>query len=149
MKFKTKRDAFFIRLWVIMMVSIQAVFLFPLLLEEIQLADFLIVLILDALITGFMLWLAVDISYVIGENHLLVKGGIMRSRILYKDITKITGNPSIWVGYRLLFSRDAIEIHYKTGMMGSVIISPERKSHFIRELVQKNPDIRVEIEGWA
>jgi len=66
------------------------------------------------------------------------------SRIPYNQITRITGKPNIWVGYRLLFSRDAIEIHYRTGWTGSVIISPENQKLFIEELLRKNDGIRTE-----
>jgi hypothetical protein len=38
---------------------------------------------------------------------------------------------------------DAIEIHYKTGLLGSVKISPEEKEVFIEELKKRNPSIKV------
>lgn len=52
-------------------------------------------------------------------------------------------NTNIWVGYRVLSSRDAIELHYKTGLLGSVKISPEQKELFIEELQKRNKLINI------
>lgn len=144
MKYKTKRDSFFIYLWTALILFINLVFFVPMLFDDIRFDEILIVCVFDFIISASLIWLAIDISYIIKDEYLLVKGGMFKSKILYKDITKITGSPNIWVGYRLLFSRDAIEIHYKTGLMGSVIISPENKQAFIEELLHKNSSIKVD-----
>lgn len=144
MKYKTKRDSFFVYLWTALILFINLVFFVPMLFDDISFDEILIVCILDFIISASLIWLAIDISYIIKDEYLLVKGGMFKSKILYKDITKITGSPNIWVGYRLLFSRDAIEIHYKTGLMGSVIISPENKQAFIHEILNKNSSIKVD-----
>lgn len=144
MKYKTKRDSFFVYLWTALILFINLVFFVPMLFDDIRFDEILIVCVFDFIISTSLIWLAIDISYIIKDEYLLVKGGMFKSKILYKDITKITGSPNIWVGYRLLFSRDAIEIHYKTGLMGSVIISPENKQAFIEELLHKNSSIKVD-----
>jgi hypothetical protein len=145
MKFNTKRDKFFIYLWVYMLVIINAVLIVPTFFEtDLRMYDYFGIFSIDVLVSGMIIWIALDISYTIRPEYLLVKAGIFRSRILYKDITKITFQPNIWVGYKLLFSRDAIEIHYKTGFIGSVIISPENQEIFIEELKTRNLLINIE-----
>ncbi|HZG86695.1 PH domain-containing protein [Paenibacillus sp.] len=144
MKFQTKRDQFFIVFWIVTLIIINLGFLLPLLGGGKSWGDTIVVIILDLLFTVFFIWLAVDLSYVIKNDHILVKGGIFRSKIKYEDITKISGKPNIWAGYRMIFSRDAIEIFYKTGFMGSVIISPVNKTLFIQELVRRNNQIKIE-----
>lgn len=59
------------------------------------------------------------------KDHLFVKGGPFKSRIQYQTITKVTHGTNMFVEYRILSARNGIEIHYKTGLWGSVQISPE------------------------
>ncbi|MBY7141904.1 PH domain-containing protein [Virgibacillus sp. NKC19-3] len=41
------------------------------------------------------------------------------------------------VGYRLLSSRKAVEISYKKAFLGSIIISPQNRDLFIKELKKR------------
>lgn len=134
MKYRTKRDKFFIVLWLVVIIFVNIVLLSPIILDpSLDDKELIPLLIVDVLISAFILSLAA-ISYELKEDFLLVKAGMIRSKIKYKDITNITFQPNIWVGYRLIFSRDAIEIHYKTGLLGSIVISPENKMQFVEEL---------------
>ena len=90
--------------------------------------------------TAIILWSSFSIKYVFHQDYLFVKGGPFRSRIPYENITKVSPTSSIFVGYRLLSSRDAIEIFYKTSLMGSVKISPEDQKAFIAELKKRCPN---------
>jgi hypothetical protein len=74
----------------------------------------------------------------------LVKGGPFKSRIPYEEITKVSPTREIFTGYRILSSRDAIEIFYKTAFMGSVKISPKEQKRFMIELEKHCPHIRGE-----
>ena len=143
MRFKTKRDPLFVCLWLFFLLVANLVLLWPLLLDPQALTrtELVGIIVPDALVTLLLAWLALDISYVIREDLLLVKGGMFRSKIRYNDITRITRQPNIWLGYRLLFSRDAIEIHYRNGVLGSVVISPVDQERFIQELIRRNPSI--------
>jgi uncharacterized membrane protein YdbT with pleckstrin-like domain len=144
MIFKTKRDSFFVVFYFIILIIINAVFIIPIFfVEDTKAIDYFIVFTLDLIITGFMIWVMIDMSYEFKEDYLLVKCGIIRSKIRYIDITKLTMNTNIWVGYRVLSSRDAIELHYKTGLLGSVKISPEQKELFIEELQKRNKLINI------
>lgn len=143
MRFKTKRDPLFVCLWLFFLFVANLVLLWPLPLDPKALTrtELVGIIVPDALVTLLLAWLALDISYVIREDLLLVKGGMFRSKIRYNDITRITRQPNIWLGYRLLFSRDAIEIHYRNGVLGSVVISPVDQERFIQELIRRNPSI--------
>jgi len=145
MIFRTKRERFFTRVWMLVLILVNAVMIVPLWLDpEAGSTEAVVVLALCVVITGMLLWLMLGIRYTLTEDHLIVKGGPLGSKIRYDDITRITDRPSIWAGYRILSSRDAIEVHYKTGFMGSVMISPADKERFIEELQKRNPSIRFE-----
>ena len=89
--------------------------------------------------SGFMVWIWLDIEYKFYDDYLFVRGGLFRSRIPYSQITRIQETNNVLIGYRILSSKDALEIYYKTGLLGSVIISPENKDQFIEELRRRCP----------
>ena len=60
-----------------------------------------------------------------------------------KKYTKVNPTSNIHSGYRVLSSKDALEIHYKKALMGSVIISPEKQEAFLQVLLEKAPHIHV------
>ena len=91
--------------------------------------------------TGFLLWISLDIHYIFYDDYLSVKGGPFRSKIKYKDMTMVNKSSNILVGYRILSSKDALEIHYKHSLMGSIIISPDNQEQFLRALLEKAPHI--------
>ena len=109
--------------------------------------DTFIVLILYLLSAGLILWSSLDVKYVFYEDFLLVKGGFFRSRIPYVEINRVTETNEIMVGYRLLSSKDALEIHYHTGLLGSVKIPPKNKESFIDELQKHCPHIIIDISS--
>src|SRR5699024_2162240 len=85
-------------------------------------------LILSMLVTfilcaGLIIWSVLGIKYVFEEDHLYVQGGPFRSCIPYEAITKVEKTGNFLIGYRILSARRGLEIFYKTGMWGSVIIS--------------------------
>jgi hypothetical protein len=145
MRFKTKRDPWFTVLWTALILVANLVILWPLLLDPQALTSGGLVgrIVPDVLVTALLGWLAIGISYEIKEDVLLVKGGMLRSKIRFEEITRITYHPNIWLGYRLISSRDAIEIHYRTGVLGSVVISPADQERFIEELIRRNHSIQI------
>ncbi|MNO16609.1 hypothetical protein D3C76_62930 [compost metagenome] len=145
MRFKTKRDPLFTVLWTALILVANLVILWPLLLDPQALTSGGLVglIVPDVLVTALLGWLAIGISYEIKEDVLLVKGGMLRSKIRFEEITRITYHPNIWLGYRLISSRDAIEIHYRTGVLGSVVISPADQERFIEELIRRNHSIQI------
>lgn len=146
MIFKTDRDRFFIWLWTGILLLINASTIVPMIFAPPHTTGLLSIFILNIIISGFILWIGIDIKYEFKEKYLIVKGGMFKSKILYQDITKVTNKPNIWVGYRIIFSKDAIAIHYKTALMGSVVISPKDKALFLAELKKRNENIKIDEE---
>lgn len=145
MKFKTKYDRTFGIILSFTFIIILVAFLLPLFFESGRKPyDTLIVLSLLVLTVGLLLWTLLSIQYVLRENHLFVKAGPIRSRIAYEDITKVSPTRQILTGYRLLTSMNAIEIHYRSGLLGSVKISPREQERFIAELKKRSPHMKVD-----
>jgi uncharacterized membrane protein YdbT with pleckstrin-like domain len=144
MKFKVKRDTSFTLLMIIILIIVDSIIFIPTFFVDDHTSwDWMALVLIAFLTTAFLIWIWADIRYEMREDYLFVKGGPFRSRIAYNDITRITMSKNIWFGYRLLASMDAIEIHYKTGLLGSVKISPEEREVFIEELKKRNPSIKV------
>lgn len=128
MTFRAKVDSFFVTFTGIAICIIAVACFFPLFLEGGR-EQVIVIPLASAflIITGFILWSVWRIKYVLNEDYLLVKGGPFKSKISYMTITKVTSTSDIYTGYRILSSRDALEIIYPTGLLGSVKISPEDK----------------------
>ncbi|WP_391206445.1 PH domain-containing protein [Psychrobacillus sp. L4] len=148
MTFKSKRDRTFIILIMVASVLIALATLLPIVIELffMEAPDMIavwITLVLFLLCEGFILWVSLDIEYTFKENYLFVRGGLFRSKIPFEDIMKVNPTSNILVGYRVLSSTDALEIHYKNAIMGSVIISPENREEFLKILLEKAPHIHI------
>ena len=144
MEFRSKVDKFFVVTISITIVVILAVFIIPLSLDHNRtITDVIIVLSLCILSIGFILWSAFSIKYVFYQDHLFVKGGPFKSRIPYEEITRISTTTEIFTGYRLLSSKDGIELGYKSASLGSVKISPKDLDLFISEIKQRCPTVQI------
>jgi|SRR5690625_251082 len=147
MVFRSKIDTFFSNFMLIVVLIIGAGTFWPLFLEGGT--DLSVVLILTSIFLiaiSFILWTVFSVKYVFYQEYLFVKGGPFRSRIPYDNITKVSPTTAIFTGYRILSSRDGIELFYKTAALGSVKISPKDKKEFITELKRQCPDIQIQDE---
>lgn len=145
MKFSSKIDNFFVGIISITVFIILSVFLFPLLLDYDRTSiDTITVLSLCVLSIGLLLWSAFSIKYVLNNDHLFVKGGLFKSRIPYEDITRISPTTEIFTGFRLLSSKQGIELFYKSATLGSVKISPKDIDLFIFELEKRAPNVQID-----
>ncbi|MFP3357293.1 PH domain-containing protein [Planococcus sp. SIMBA_143] len=144
MTFRSKIDSFFIRFMLSAILFIAAVSFIPLLFEGAPFSAFVIVTATFVITTVLILWITFAIRYVFLEQHLLVKAGPFRSRIPYTSILKITPTRDIFTGYRLLSSRDALELINNKTMFGTVKISPENQDAFIAELKKRCPDVKLD-----
>jgi len=117
----------------------------PLFIEEVrsELAAVLVIALIFVIVISFILWTAFSVRYVFHQDYLFVKGGPFRSPILYESITRTSPTTAIFTGYRILSSRDAIEIFYKNAALGSVKIPPKNKSEFISEIKKRSPNLEV------
>jgi len=85
----------------------------------------------------FILWFVFSMRYTLLNQHLLVKSAFIKSRIPYDDITMVSHINStldMLSGYQLLTAKKGLAISYKTGIIGSVKISPIEKELFLSEL---------------
>lgn len=144
MKFRAKVDSYFIKVIIVAVIILLMAFVLPLFLDSTITMENIIVMISLLLLTiVFLLYSSFSITYTFQGDHLLVRGGFIRSRIPYEDITKVSATNEIFFGYRLLSSRDALEIFYKKAVMGSVKISPDDKELFLTELKKRCPHVQI------
>ncbi|MFI8574318.1 PH domain-containing protein [Rossellomorea aquimaris] len=135
MKFRSKIDRFFISVIFISLLLISIVYLIPLILiGRPTILNIIVVVSLYAFSAGIIIWTGFFQHYELCEDFLYIKGGPFRSRIFYGDLTRVRATRDISTGYRVLSSRDALEIYYRTGFWGSVKISPRDKELFLSEL---------------
>ena len=146
MTFSSKVDRFFIRFIVIAVLIIGSLVFLPLFFEDVrnELATVLIWSAILLIVIGFILWTAFSVKYVFNQDYLVVKGGPFRSRIPYENITKISPTTEIFTGYRILSSRDGLEIFYKNSALGSVKVSPKNKNEFIAELKKRCSHLQIQ-----
>lgn len=144
MVFRSKIDPFYIRFIMAVILFIAAVSFVPLLIENAPLLDFVIVTIAFAVTTALILWATFSIRYVFLESRLQVKAGPFRSRIPYHSMLKVSPTRNVFTGYRLLASRDALELINNKTMFGTVKISPEEQTLFIEELKKRCPELKLD-----
>lgn len=146
MVFRSKVDPFFLTCLIFTIGIMAAVSLLPLLLDkEASLFTGIVMCAIFIASTGFILWCTFSIQYVFYNDYLLVKGGPFRSKIPYAHITKVAPTNDIFTGYRILSSKQGIEIFYKSSLLGSVKISPDPKTAFIRELKKRCPHVPIHV----
>ncbi|MBO1002487.1 PH domain-containing protein [Pseudogracilibacillus auburnensis] len=145
MVFRSEIDTFFIRFMLIVVLIIGVATFWPLFLEGGKALPVIIILTsIFLIVISFILWSAFSVKYVFYQDYLFVKGGPFRSRIQYEQITKVSPTTEIFTGYRILSSRDGLEIFYKTAALGSVKISPKDKKEFINEIKERCPNVKVQ-----
>ncbi len=144
MVFRSQKDRSFFLLIGISITIVALVTILPIFLASNVTIEAAIILIGTLLLSvGLIIWPFMNMQYVLHTNFLLVKGGPFRSKILYKDIVAVEDNHDILTGYRILASKDSLEIIYRGGIWGSVKISPVKKQVFINELLKRNESIKI------
>lgn len=147
MIFRSQIDKFFIKLFAIIIIIIAAITLLPVIIDKNVPPAAVITMSGIFLVTvGLIGWNVFSIKYIYKEDHLHIKGGLFRSRIPYEEITKVTRPDEIHTGYRLLTSKKAIEIFYRSAFMGSVKISPKNQPDFIMEIKKRCPHAEIDFK---
>lgn len=145
MVFRSNVDRYFRNFILIVVLIIAASTFWPLFLEGGS--DVSIILLWTSIfiiVIGFLLWTTFSIQYIFYQDYLFLQGGPFRSRIPYEDITKVSPTTAIFTGYRILSSRNGIEIFYKNSAMGSVKISPKDKKGFTSELKRRCVNTQIQ-----
>jgi hypothetical protein len=94
------------------------------------------------LLAAFLVYVYMDTLYELtGDNKLKIKSGFFFHQEIYiKSIKKVKSTRGHTASPALSFDR--LEIRYNR--YGRVVVSPDNKSEFIRELKEVNPRILVE-----
>ena len=74
--------------------------------------------------------LLVPCRYTLESDHLLIRCGLIRQRIPYRDITAITPSRSLWSAPALSLQR--VKLSY--GRSSSQLVSPRERAAFIQAL---------------
>lgn len=145
MIFRSKIDTFYMIFISIASLVMGAVTILPPLFDENASIGILIFMSsMFLIIIALMVWGTFFIKYVFYEDYLLVKGGLMRSKIPYKSITKIIPTDNVFSGYRILSSKNALELFYTKGVhVNSVKISPRNQKDFIIELKKRCSTVEI------
>lgn len=95
-----------------------------------------------ALIAAFAIYLYIETLYTVtGDHKLKIKSGFLYHKEIYiKSINKLRSvkDHRAWPA----LSSDRLEISYNR--YGKIIVSPNKKTEFIKELRDVNPRIRIE-----
>lgn len=131
--FKSKVDTFILLPLIIILLGAEVFMI----LNRILLGEIAI-----ALIAAFAIYMYIETLYTVtGDNKLRIKSGFLYNQEIYiKSIKKLrpVKDHRPWPA----LSSDRLEISYNR--YGKVIVSPNNKTEFIRELKEVNPRIRVE-----
>jgi hypothetical protein len=93
-----------------------------------------------ALLVGVVAW---PVSYEITPTHLVIRTGLLHSRIALSGLTAVrrTRNPLSAPAW----SMDRLQIDYSDGgMTGSVLVSPADREGFLRQLREFAPGLKQE-----
>lgn len=77
--------------------------------------------------------LCVPCDYTLAEDQLIVRGGILRYRIPYADITDIAPSREIWAAPAMSLQR----VKISHGRFEAMLISPRERERFIAELEKR------------
>lgn len=94
--------------------------------------------------TCFLLWILLSNTYIFHENYLLIKSGPFRTRIPYKEITRVAPERSLSIKFEITSSRDTLQLFNTISAFKHARISPINKQEFIRELKNRNPHIQID-----
>lgn len=140
MTFKSKIDLPFSIMIFLSIAVIALAGVLPFLLGEI-LSFSTIILLLIVIIPTILLLILITFNtrYIFYDDYLQAKSVFFGSKIPYRDIYKVHPTGNFISGYRIMTSKDGIEIHSRSIGFGSVKISPENKDLFTEELKKRAP----------
>lgn len=140
MTFKSKIDLSFSIMMFISIVAVAAAGFFPFFLDNpVPLSAAVIIFVIIIPIILLLILMTFNTRYTFHDDYLHAKSVIFGSKIPYRDIFKVHPTSNFISGYRMMTSKDGIEIHSRSIAFGSLRISPENKSLFIEELKKRAP----------
>lgn len=135
LKFKSKKGWIIPFVYILFAVAIVLMWVLPYRSEELLMKISATSLI--AIVLGIFTWGVFSTYYLLADNFLICVFGPFRTRIFYKDITKIKPSRSWWSS--LALSTDRVAIYRGKNFLNIAYISPTFKEFFMKEL-QKRVD---------
>lgn len=138
MTFKSKIDLPFSIMMVISIAVLAIIGFFPFFLDG-PLDFWSVSILLAATLPAILLLILMTFNtrYIFYNDYLHVKSILFGSKIPYRDIYKVHPTANFISGYRVMTSKDGLEIHSRSIGLGSVKISPQNKDIFIEELKKR------------
>lgn len=145
MTFKSKIDFPYSIMMIISIAVLAIVGFFPFFLDE-PLDFWSVTILLAAALPAILLLILMTFTarYIFHDDYLHAKSALFGSKIPYRDIYKVHPTANFISGYRIMTSKDGLEIHSRSIGFGSVRISPQNKDRFIDELKKRAPHARYE-----
>ena len=145
MRFKSRKDWWLtIIIWGSVLVAIGSAG-YGLIVKYATLLEFFIIILCAIVVPIFMLWFWFTTEYIIAENHLIIRCGPFKNKILLKNIKSVRKTKNPLSSPALSLRR--LEISYDT--YNSVLISPKNREEFIKTLTEQYPHIKELSKWWS
>lgn len=145
MTFKSKIDLPFSIMMITSIAVLAIVGFLPFFLDE-PLDFWSVTILFTATLPAILLLILMTFTtrYIFHDDYLHAKSALFGSKIPYRDIYKVHSTANFISGYRIMTSKDGLEINSRSIGFGSVRISPQNKDRFIEELKKRAPHARYE-----
>lgn len=94
-------------------------------------------------IIGFFIWLWFGTGYEVENDTVIIQHGPIKQTVKVRDIKKISKNKSVWAAPSL--TTDRLVIQYGK-YDWDIFVSPRKEYEFIKLLLSKNPEIKIDNE---
>ena len=101
----------------------------------------IVLLIINIAISALLLWVFFGTHYELSAKELKYFCGPLKGKILLSDISVITKNKTMWVGYKPATARKGLVIKYKK--FDEIYISPDSNETFIKEILKLKANIKI------
>ncbi len=92
-------------------------------------------------VTGLLVWLWFDTSYMIDGNALIYHSGPFNGKLTLARITKIARNRTMWIGLKPALAQNGMIVCF--GKWNEIYIAPQDQEEMITEILKVNPDVLV------
>ena len=145
MTFLPKFDRSFKDYMITVMLFCAACFFIPFVISSFDLTLLSFMAMLYVVVVGIFIWTLYSTRYQFRQNYLYLKGGPIRIKIPYKQISHVTRTFEIRAGFHLMTSKDGLNIYFQSAIFKEFKISPAQQQDFLQELVRRAPQIQLDI----
>lgn len=140
MVFKSRKDAFFILVYLNTSALLIIYFIYKII-SSINSSSFGIVNLLIVLLVVTYLLFTLNTKYKLSKTKLHYKSGFIRGEIEINTITEITKGKTLWLGTKPATALKGLIIKYNK--YDELYISPKTNDSFIAEILKFNSDIKI------